>query len=149
IMTMLHSGGKFETGAYETSGGLHGVGASVVNALSEWLEVEVARDRNLWSQKYERGKPVTKVKDPGTVHNRRGTTVRFKPDGKTSGPAAHSKPNRLYRMARSKAYLSGGVEIRWSCEPKLIHANDATPAEETLHFPGGLSDFLASTIGKA
>jgi topoisomerase IV subunit B len=149
IMTTLHSGGKFQTGAYETSGGLHGVGSSVVNALSEWLEVEVARDRNLWSQRYERGNPVTKLKDLGAVHNRRGTTVRFKPDIKIFGPDAHFKPSRLYRTARSKAYLFRGVEIRWSCDPSLIHGNDTTPADETLHFPGGLSDYLESLIGKA
>ncbi len=149
IMTTLHSGGKFTTGAYETSGGLHGVGSSVVNALSEWLEVEVARDRNLWSQKYERGTPVTKLKDLGPIHNRRGTTVRFKPDIKIFGPDAHFKPTRLYKLARSKAYLFRGVEIRWSCDPALIHGSDTTPAEETLHFPGGLGDFLESIIGKA
>ncbi|MFM9865100.1 MAG: DNA topoisomerase IV subunit B [Micropepsaceae bacterium] len=149
IFTTLHSGGKFQTGAYETSGGLHGVGASVVNALSEWLEVEVARDRNLWAQRYERGNPVTKLKDMGSVHNRRGTTVRFKPDVKIFGPDAHFKPSRLYRAARSKAYLFRGVEIRWSCAPELIHSNDTTPADDTLHFPGGLSDYLESIIGKA
>ncbi len=149
IFTTLHSGGKFTAGAYETSGGLHGVGASVVNALSEFLEVEVARDRNLWSQRYERGNPVTKLKDLGSIQNRRGTTVRFKPDIKIFGPDAHFKPSRLYRMARSKAYLFRGVEIRWSCAPELIHGTDTTPPEETLHFPGGLSDYLESTIGKA
>ncbi len=149
ILTTLHSGGKFKTGAYETSGGLHGVGASVVNALSEWLEVEVARDRNLWTQKFERGEPKTKLKDLGSINNRRGTTVRFKPDYKIFGPDAHFKPARLYRLARSKAYLFRGVEIRWSCDPALIHGTDTTPADETLHFPGGLSDYLESTIGKA
>ncbi len=149
IMTTLHSGGKFQTGAYETSGGLHGVGASVVNALSEWLEVEVARERNLWMQRYERGEPKTKLKDLGAINNRRGTTVRFKPDIKIFGPDAHFKPTRLYKMARSKAYLFRGVEIRWSCDPSLIHGNDTTPAEETLHFPGGLGDYLESLIGKA
>ncbi|MCE9522706.1 MAG: DNA topoisomerase IV subunit B, partial [Alphaproteobacteria bacterium] len=110
IMTTLHSGGKFTTGAYETSGGLHGVGSSVVNALSEWLEVEVARDRNLWMQRYERGVPVTKLKDLGATQNRRGTTVRFKPDIQIFGPDAHFKPARLYKLARSKAYLFRGVE---------------------------------------
>ncbi|NOT39231.1 MAG: DNA topoisomerase IV subunit B, partial [Alphaproteobacteria bacterium] len=149
ILTTLHSGGKFTAGAYETSGGLHGVGASVVNALSEWLEVEVARDRNLWSQRFERGNPVTKLKDLGSINNRRGTTVRFKPDVKIFGPDAHFKPARLYRMARSKAYLFRGVEIRWSCDASLIHGTDTTPADETLHFPGGLSDYLEATIGKA
>ena len=146
ILTTLHSGAKFATGAYETSGGLHGVGASVVNALSEWLEVEVALDRNLWTQKYERGAPVTKLKDSGTVHNRRGTMIRFKPDVKIFGPDVHFRPARLYKMARSKAYLFRGVEIRWSCAPELIGANDPTPAEEALHFPGGLADFLQTTI---
>ena len=103
----------------------------------------------MWSQRFERGNPATKLKDLGSVHNRRGTTVRFKPDVKIFGPDAHFKPSRLYRMARSKAYLFRGVEIRWNCEPSLIHGTDTTPAEETLHFPGGLSDYLASTIGKA
>ena len=149
IMTTLHSGGKFQQGAYETSGGLHGVGSSVVNALSEWMEVEVARDRNLWMQRYERGVPVTKLKDLGAVHNRRGTTVRFKPDYKIFGPDAHFKPGRLYKMARSKAYLFRGVEIRWTCDPAIIHGNDSTPPEDTLHFPGGLCDFLESVVGKA
>ena len=148
IMTTLHSGGKFQTGAYETSGGLHGVGSSVVNALSEWLEVEVARDRNLWMQRYERGAPVTKLKDLGPVHNRRGTTVKFKPDIKIFGPDAHFKPARLYKLARSKAYLFRGVEIRWSCAPELIHGSDTTPAEDVLHFPGGLGDYLESLVGK-
>jgi topoisomerase IV subunit B len=149
IFTTLHSGGKFTAGAYETSGGLHGVGASVVNALSEWLEVEVARDRNLWTQRFERGEPKSKLKDMGSINNRRGTTVRFKPDYKIFGPDAHFKPARLYKLARSKAYLFRGVEIRWSCDPSLIHGSDTTPAEDTLHFPGGLSDFLESSIGKA
>ncbi len=149
IMTTLHSGGKFQQGAYETSGGLHGVGSSVVNALSEWMEVEVARDRNLWMQRYERGVPVTKLKDLGAVHNRRGTTVRFKPDIQIFGPDAHFKPGRLYKMARSKAYLFRGVEIRWTCDPAIIHGNDQTPPEDTLHFPGGLCDFLESVVGKA
>jgi topoisomerase IV subunit B len=148
IMTTLHSGGKFQQGAYETSGGLHGVGSSVVNALSEWLEVEVARDRNLWMQRYERGVPVTKLKDLGAIQNRRGTTVRFKPDFKIFGPDAHFKPGRLYKLARSKAYLFRGVEIRWVCDPSIIHGNDTTPAEDTLHFPGGLGDYLESVMGK-
>jgi topoisomerase IV subunit B len=149
ILTTLHSGGKFTAGAYETSGGLHGVGASVVNALSEWLEVEVARDRNLWSQRFERGEPASKLKNMGSINNRRGTTVRFKPDYKIFGPDAHFKPSRLYKLARSKAYLFRGVEIRWNCDPSLIHGQDTTPADETLHFPGGLSDYLESSIGKA
>jgi topoisomerase-4 subunit B len=143
ILTTLHSGGKFSGKAYDTSGGLHGVGSSVVNALAERLEVEVARDRVLHTQAYERGKPVTKLKNAGPVQNRRGTTIRFKPDPEIFG-AQDFKPARLYRLCRSKAYLFRGVEIRWSCDPSLI--KDDTPAEATLHFPGGLSDFLASAI---
>ena len=143
ILTTLHSGGKFSGKAYATSGGLHGVGSSVVNALSERLEVEVALDRVLHTQVYERGKPVTKLKNAGPIHNRRGTTIRFKPDPEIFG-AQEFKPARLYRLCRSKAYLFRGVEIRWSCDPSLI--KDETPAEATLHFPGGLSDFLATAI---
>lgn len=143
ILTTLHSGGKFSGKAYDTSGGLHGVGSSVVNALSERLEVEVARDRNLWFQAFERGKAVTKLKDQGFIHNRRGTSVRFKPDPQIFGKHEFS-PARLYRLCRSKAYLFRGVEIRWSCDPSLI--KDETPASAVLHFPGGLSDFLASAI---
>ncbi|HVZ28520.1 MAG TPA: DNA topoisomerase IV subunit B [Rhizomicrobium sp.] len=145
IMTMLHAGGKFDGKAYETSGGLHGVGASVVNALSEWLEVEVARDREAHKMRFERGVPVTKLKHLGSV-NRRGTIVTFKPDPKIFGEH-HFSPARLYRMARSKAYLFRGVEIRWSCDPSLI--KDETPADEVLKFPGGLLDFLKSEIGKS
>ncbi|MFC0409334.1 DNA topoisomerase IV subunit B [Roseomonas elaeocarpi] len=143
ILTTLHSGGKFSGKAYDTSGGLHGVGSSVVNALSERMEVEVARDRTLWTQAYERGKPLTKLKNAGTVHNRRGTTIRFRPDDEIFGALAFS-PARLYRLCRSKAYLYRGVEIRWNCDPAII--KDETPASATLHFPGGLGDFLAAAI---
>jgi len=143
IFTTLHSGGKFSGKAYDTSGGLHGVGSSVVNALAERLEVEVARDRVLHTQAYERGKPVTKLKNAGSVQNRRGTSIRFKPDPEIFG-ALEFRPARLFRFCRSKAYLYRGVEIRWSCDPALI--KDDTPAEAVLHFPGGLSDFLASAI---
>jgi len=143
ILTTLHSGGKFSGKAYDTSGGLHGVGSSVVNALSERLEVEVARDRTLFTQAYERGKPVTKLKNAGSVPNRRGTLIRFKPDPEIFGERGFS-PARLYRLCRSKAYLFRGVEIRWSCDPALV--KDETPAQATLHFPGGLTDFLASAI---
>jgi topoisomerase-4 subunit B len=148
VFTVLHAGGKFSGDAYQTSGGLHGVGASVVNALSEYLEVEVARDRTLFSQKFERGIPVSKLKNLGPVQNRRGTTVTFKPDEQIFGPDIAFKPSRLYRMARSKAYLFRGVEIRWSCDPILLGPNDTTPAEETIHFPGGLLDYLQSVIGQ-
>ncbi|HRE61766.1 MAG TPA: DNA topoisomerase IV subunit B [Micropepsaceae bacterium] len=145
IFTVLHAGGKFSGDAYQTSGGLHGVGASVVNALSEWLEVEVARDRKLWVMRFERGKPVGKLKDKGAVSNWRGTSVSFLPDAQIFGKGLAFKPSRLYRMARSKAYLFRGVEIRWSCDPALAEA-DRTPAEDSFHFPGGLEDFLQSSI---
>ncbi len=148
ILTTLHSGGKFSGKVYDTSGGLHGVGSSVVNALSETLEVEVARERVLWRQRYSRGAPLTKLENAGPVQNRRGTTFRFKPDPQIFGPLGFS-PARLYRLCRSKAYLFRGVTIRWSCAPALIAAKDETPAEAVLHFPGGLRDSLAADIGAA
>ncbi len=145
ILTTLHSGGKFGGKAYETSGGLHGVGLSVVNALSDNLEVEVARDRRLWTQSYQRGKPQGALKDLGQVNNRRGTTVKFHPDPKIFRHA-HFRPAHLHRMARSKAYLFRGVEIRWACDPALIKEGDETPSSAVMHFPGGLSDFLSSAL---
>src|SRR5271166_7130623 len=149
ILTTLHSGGKFGGKAYATSGGLHGVGSSVVNALSEVMEVEVARDRVLWKQSYARGKPTTKLMNAGPVHNRRGTSIRFKPDPEIFG-ALSFDPSRLYRLCRSKAYLFRGVEIRWQCDPALLKGAAAdTPAEAVLHFPGGLRDSLADDIGAA
>ena len=146
ILTTLHSGGKFGGKAYNTSGGLHGVGSSVVNALSDVMEVEVARDRILWKQSYALGKPTTKLVNAGQVHNRRGTTIRFHPDPSIFGPLRFL-PSRLYRLCRSKAYLFRGVEIRWSCAPVLLLAKDETPAEAVLHFPGGLRDSLEADIG--
>ncbi|ONG48667.1 DNA topoisomerase IV subunit B [Pseudoroseomonas deserti] len=143
ILTTLHSGGKFSGKAYETSGGLHGVGSSVVNALAERLEVEVARDRTLFTQAYARGKPLSKLKNAGAVQNRRGTTIRFKPDPEIFG-ALQFSATRLFRLCRSKAYLYRGVEIRWNCDPALV--KDDTPSQATLHFPGGLSDFLAAAV---
>jgi topoisomerase-4 subunit B len=148
IMTTLHAGGKFGGKVYDTSGGLHGVGSSVVNALSEWMEVEVARDRKLWKQRFERGHAKTKLKDAGAAPNRRGTVVTFKPDAQIF-KTAHFSPKTLYRMARSKAYLYRGVEIRWKCDPSLIRDGDDTPAEDTLKFPGGLLDFLKGALGSA
>jgi topoisomerase-4 subunit B len=144
ILTTLHSGGKFSGDAYKTSGGLHGVGVSVVNALSDALEVEVARDRQLWAQTYRRGIPRTQLLDRGPVHNRRGTTVRFHPDPEIFGDLAF-RPATLYRMARSKAYLFRGIEIRWSCEPSVPRP-EGIPAEARLHFPGGLGDFLSASL---
>jgi topoisomerase-4 subunit B len=144
IMTTLHAGGKFGGKVYDTSGGLHGVGSSVVNALSEWLEVEVARERQNHVMRFERGKPAGKLKNTGSV-NRRGTIVRFKPDTQIFGSEAHFSPATLYRMAKSKAYLFRGVEIHWLCDPSLIKTGN-TPADEVLKFPGGLADFLRSEI---
>lgn len=146
IMTTLHSGGKFNSKVYNTSGGLHGVGVSVVNALSEMLEVEVARNQQLYRQTYSRGKPEGKLKKVGAIKNRRGTKIRFKPDPNIFGTGAAFKPFRLFRMARSKAYLFGGVEIRWTCDPDLIGAKDETPDKAVFHFPGGLKDFLNTRI---
>ncbi|WP_425062587.1 DNA topoisomerase IV subunit B [Pyruvatibacter mobilis] len=146
ILTTLHAGGKFSDKVYETSGGLHGVGVSVVNALSEFLEVEVARDKQLYRQRFERGHPVSKLETVGKAPNRRGTTVTFHPDAEIFGKGATFKPARLYRMARSKAYLFGGVKIEWKCAPELLDGNGTVPAEDVLHFPGGLADYLATTI---
>ena len=145
ILTTLHSGGKFGGKAYDTSGGLHGVGSSVVNALSESMEVEVARDRVLYRQSFARGVPTTKLVNAGPTQNRRGTTIRFKPDTQIFGPLQFT-PARLYKLCRSKAYLFRGVEIRWSCDPALIAGRDETPAEAVLHFPGGLRDSLEADI---
>ncbi len=146
VMTTLHAGGKFDSGAYQTSGGLHGVGVSVVNALSEKLEVEVANGGQLYVQEFSRGLPLGKLTVRGRVPNRRGTSVRFKPDVQIFGAQAHWKPARLFRMSRSKAYLYGGVEIRWRCDPSLIEASADTPTEAILRFPGGLKDYLAREV---
>jgi topoisomerase-4 subunit B len=146
IMTTLHSGGKFNSKVYATSGGLHGVGVSVANALSETLEVEVARGQKLYRQTYTRGTPDGKLKSLGPVKNRRGTTIRFRPDPKIFGKGAAFDPKRLFRMARSKAYLFGGVEIRWSCAKALLEGDKDTPETAVFHFPGGLKDFLANRI---
>ncbi len=143
IMTTLHAGGKFDSNVYETSGGLHGVGISVVNALSEHLEVEVARGQMLYRQQYGRGHPLGPVETVGRVANRRGTKVRFKPDVQIFGEKTHFNPRRLFKMARSKAYLFGGVEIRWHCAPALVAGLDGVPADAVFRFPGGLKDYLA------
>ena len=146
ILTTLHSGGKFEQGAYQTAGGLHGVGVSVVNALSDDMVVEVARDRQLYRQSFSRGFPQGPLESLGPVQNRRGTRIRFHPDPEIFGDKMVLKASRLYRMARSKAYLFPGVEIRWRIDPAL--ATDDTPTEAVLHFPGGLADFLVATLGE-
>ena len=145
IMTTLHSGGKFEGKAYVTSGGLHGVGVSVVNALSDDLIVEVCRGKTMYRQSYAEGHPRTKLETVGPAPNKRGTSVMFHPDPKIFGAGAKFKPARLFKMARSKAYLFGGVEIRWKCASALI--KDDTPAEAVFHFERGLTDYLKSLAG--
>ncbi|WP_419730361.1 DNA topoisomerase IV subunit B [Lichenicola sp.] len=150
IFTTLHSGGKFSGKAYATSGGLHGVGSSVVNALSSSLEVEVARDRALWRQSYERGRPLGPLEKVGAIHNRRGTQIRFVPDTEIFAAQGFSAA-RLYRFCRSKAFLFRGVTIRWECDPSLLPPGgsraDEIPATAVLHFPGGLADSLRDELG--
>src|SRR3954454_15176522 len=145
IMTTLHSGGKFEGTAYSTSGGLHGVGISVVNALSTETIVEVARDKKLYRQSFSRGLATSPLETVGAAPNRRGTTVTFIPDPEIFGAGAHFSPERLYKLARSKAYLFAGVEIRWRCDPSL--ASPEVPEEAVFQFPGGLADHLAEQLG--
>ncbi|MEQ8559703.1 MAG: DNA topoisomerase IV subunit B [Henriciella sp.] len=142
IMTTLHSGGKFSNKAYATAGGLHGVGISVVNALSERVDVEVARDKKLYVQSFERGKVTGPVELAGAAPNRRGTTVRFKPDVEIFGEKLRFRPARLFQMARSKAYLYRGVEVRWSCAPELLPEDSKIPDEAVLTYPNGLADQL-------
>ena len=146
ILTTLHSGGKFGGRVYRTAGGLHGVGLSVVNALSDRLLVEVARDGKLWSQPYSRGVADGPLKSEGKAGKRRGTTVTFHPDARVFDKGARFRPATVYRMARSKAYLFRGVEIRWTCSSSLVGKGDPTPEQAILRFPGGLTDFLASTL---
>ncbi|PPR17318.1 MAG: DNA gyrase subunit B [Alphaproteobacteria bacterium MarineAlpha9_Bin7] len=147
ILTTLHAGGKFTNKVYQTAGGLHGVGLSVVNALSERLVVEVARDKNLWRQSYKCGEPDGPLKNIGTIKNRRGTSVTCYPDPKIFPNNIQFRPDLLYRMARSKAYLFRGIEIRWRCHNKWIQNDAATPSKATLTFPGGLKDFLLIETG--
>lgn len=142
IMTTLHSGGKFGSEAYAVSGGLHGVGLSAVNALSAHLIVEIARDKKLYRQEYRQGKPVTPLTVIGSVSNRRGTSVSFLPDMEIFGESIHFKPQILFRLSRTKAFLFRGVEIRWSCDSSLIGEDDKTPVEQILKYPNGLADFL-------
>ena len=142
IMTMLHSGGKFGGNAYKVSGGLHGVGSSVVNALSESLVIEVARDKKLYRQHYAKGRPLDKLEVVGNAPNRRGTSITFRADPEIFGANSRFSPNKLYRMARSKAFLFKGIHILWKCAPELLGEGEITPAEAELHFPSGLRDFL-------
>ena len=145
ILTMLHSGGKFGGKVYDTSGGLHGVGISVVNALSDYLVVEVIRDKTVYQQSYSRGEPTSKLEKIGQDNRGKGTSVAFRPDTEIFGKAKF-KPEKLYKLARSKGYLYRGVEIRWKCDPELLAEGSEVPAESTIHFPGGLSDFLAQHL---
>jgi topoisomerase IV subunit B len=145
ILTMLHSGGKFSGKAYATSGGLHGVGVSVVNALSSLTRIEVARNKELYAQEYSRGLPTGPLQRLGGTPNRRGTSVTFVPDAEIFGADARFKPARLFKLARSKAYLFAGVEIRWKCAPSL--AGEDVPADAVFQFPGGLADHLSEQIG--
>ena len=145
ILTMLHSGGKFSDKAYQTSGGLHGVGISVVNALSDEMWVEVARDNTLFKQTYSKGHVTSKIQNLGPVKNRRGTTVYFHPDPEIFGEHVFN-PINIHNLARSKAYLYRGVEIAWSCDPALIHGNAKIPAQTVFKFPKGLMDYLASEV---
>ncbi|AOL94834.1 DNA topoisomerase IV subunit B [Porphyrobacter sp. LM 6] len=144
ILSTLHSGGKFSGKAYATSGGLHGVGVSVVNALSVHTRVEVARDKQLFAQEFSRGVTQGAIQNLGPTPNRRGTTVTFVPDPEIFGDR-NFNPKRLFKLARSKAYLFAGVEIRWKCAPSL--ASEEVPAEAVFKFPGGLADHLAEQVG--
>ncbi|MBJ3784477.1 DNA topoisomerase IV subunit B [Devosia sediminis] len=144
VHTVLHAGGKFDSKAYETSGGLHGVGVSVVNALSDDMVVEVARDQQLYRIQFSRGLVVEDVVNVGRVQNRRGTTTRFHPDPQIFGPTAHFSAGRIFRMTRAKAYLFGGVELRWSCDESL--ANEEVPAKAVFHYPDGLKDYMTARI---
>ena len=146
ILCTLHAGGKFSGKAYQTSGGLHGVGISVVSALSDLVVVEVARGRQLYRQEFSRGIPQGPIANLGATPNRRGTSVTFHPDAEIFGTEARFKPGRLLKMVRSKAYLFSGVEIRWKCDPACIGPKDDTPEQATFHFPGGLADYLAERL---
>lgn len=145
ILTMLHSGGKFSNKAYETSGGLHGVGVSVVNALSDELIVEVARDKTLYRQTYSKGYPTSALQKVGTT-TKRGTSMTFQPDFSIFDKGIGFNPKKLFQLARSKAYLYGGVKIKWSCAKSLLK-DDQVPTEAVIHYPHGLSQFLKDDLG--
>ena len=149
IMCTLHAGGKFDSKVYETSGGLHGVGVSVANALSDRMEVDVWREQQQHHMAFERGKPKGKLQKVGRAPNKRGTRVRFHPDPDIFGPKAHFVPERVFKMTRSKAYLFGGVEIRWSCDKSLLRDNDDVPQKASFHFEEGLKDYLSETLKEA
>ena len=144
ILTTLHSGGKFSDNVYQTAGGLHGVGISVVNALSSHLNITVYRHGKLYQQSYSRGVPLSKLTSSETSKKLKGTVINFAPDGEIFGNKASFKPTKIYELAKSKAYLHRGVEIDWECELKL--ADDKIPAKCIIHFPNGLKDYLDSKI---
>ena len=146
IMCTLHAGGKFDSKVYETSGGLHGVGVSVANALSDRMEVEVWREQTHYRMAFERGKPKGKLEKVGRAPNKRGTKVRFKPDADIFGSKAAFKPERIFKMTRSKAYLFGGVEIRWHCDKALLKGVEDVPEAATFHFEQGLKDYLSDQL---
>ncbi len=148
IMTTLHAGGKFSNKVYETSGGLHGVGISVVNALSEKMIVEVKRGGNLYKQVFSKGNVVEKLNVIGPTKRKKesGTQVTFMPDKDIFDDGISFKPLKLYRLAKSKAYLFKGVEIRWSCDPELINKKQQVPETDVLHFPKGLEDYLTASL---
>ena len=138
ILTTLHSGGKFNNKTYQTSAGLHGVGLSVVNALSSKLLVQVIREGKLFEQEYSRGKPINNIspgKNPSKIAH--GTIIHFTPDDEIFDNVEFD-PSRLYKLARSKAYLFGGVKIHWHCEI----TTEEIPENEVICFPAGLTDFL-------
>jgi len=142
ILTTLHSGGKFNNNVYKTSGGLHGVGSAVVNALSSEMVVTIARDGYEWHQTFSRGKttsPITR----GDATKGHGTKIRFTLDDEIFGANAVFKPIKIYRMARAKAFLSRGVKIDWHCNPTLLTEDMGIPADTTFYYANGVADFLA------
>ena len=147
IFTTLHSGGKFSGKIYNTSGGLDGVGSSVVNALSSEMIVTVAREKNLYEQKYSRGHSQGKLKKLGSTKEQ-GTTVSFVPDIDIFGKEAAFNPRTIYKLARSKAYLYRGVEISWECEPSLLKGIEGIPSSENIKFPNGILDYLCSLVDR-
>ena len=148
IMTTLHAGGKFGDKIYQTSGGLHGVGVSVVNALSEFLEVVIYRDKKAYYQKYSRGEPLKPIKIINKKTNKKGTKISFKPDIEIFGEDSIFDPIRLYNFSRSKSYLFAGVEIRWSCD-KEISDKFNIPSKDKFKFSNGLIDFVNDEVDKS
>ncbi len=146
ILTTLHSGGKFSNKVYETSGGLHGVGLSVVNALSDSLVVEVVRDKKIWRQSYSQGNAITELRQVGLAKSQKGTSIHFAPDKEIFSLAGNFKPHKLYQLVKSKAYLFKNVEIKWHCDPLLLNNTSNIPASEVIKFPGGVQDFLSTNL---